>query len=66
LLSFTESTPPNKMLLDYIYLNSLLDESKIKSARKNDVNNLTFVGLIFNYLVRLNYECQSSLTHWSL
>ena len=57
-----------KIIGDYLYLYSLKDESKIeisKSSKTRDVNVVTFIGLIYNCLIRMCYECKSCYKHWS-
>ncbi|KAL7716746.1 Uncharacterized protein QTN25_005708 [Entamoeba marina] len=61
---------PHKLLLnqdflgDYLYLVSLLDETKVR-GKKADVDVVTFVGLIYGFLIRLSCECQTCMTHWN-
>ena len=54
-----------KIVGDYLYLQSLKDESKIQTSKSRDVNVVTFIGLIYNCLIRMSYECKSCYKHWS-
>ncbi|KAL7721937.1 Uncharacterized protein QTN25_000724 [Entamoeba marina] len=49
---------------DYLYLVSLLDETKVRGKKAN-VDVVTFVGLIYGFLIRLSYECKTCMTHWN-
>lgn len=53
-----------KLSGDYFYILSLLDESKAYGTKTN-VDVVTFVGLIYNCLVRMSYECHSVVDHWA-
>ncbi|EKE37248.1 hypothetical protein ENU1_204330 [Entamoeba nuttalli P19] len=53
-----------KVIGDYLYLSSLMDETKVKKG-KTEVDVVTFVGLIYNCLIRMTCECKTSYKHWS-
>ena len=65
LTSLSDNPFGQKIIGDYLYLLSLKDESKIQNTKRKDVNVVTFVGLIYNCLIRMSYECKTCYKHWS-